>query len=82
MILMARWQGPLPELGHFVMSHTRPKFAYRITHIERLKAVAFVPNYQRLKLTVERVPQGDVPDGSIIWGWKWDARKKAGIVTV
>ena len=79
MILRARWQGRLPEIGEYLMSSTRPKFAYRITGVEELRYLPHhVPGYQRLKLAVDRISAPDVPAGGVVWDWKWDARKKTG----
>jgi len=79
MILRARWNGPLPVASEYLMSSTRPRFAYRIIGVEVLRDLPHhVPGFTRLKLEVERIPSQDVPAGAVIHAWKWDARKKTG----
>lgn len=80
MKLQARWVGPPPRIGDYLMSATRPRYAYRI---ERL-TLAF-PNIswdslvkaevRLLKLIVERVAKDAVPKRARIHPWKWDKRE-------
>ena len=79
MILRARWTGNLPVAGEYLMAQSRAKNAYRIVDIEQLRDLPHhVPGYARLKLEVERVTPGDVPEGAVVHPWRWDARKKTG----
>lgn len=79
MILRARWSGHLPRPGEYLMSSSRPRYAYRLMDVEALKTLAHHPaGSKRLKLTCERIDAGLVPEGAVVHPWKWDARKKRG----
>lgn len=69
-LLRARWTGSPPAIGDYLMAQQRPRNAYRIVSIRDRAAC--------LELTCERVPPADVPTGSTIHDWHWDARTKAG----
>lgn len=74
----AKWTGNLPRIGDYLMSRVRPRFAYRITAIEKDNIVewdsAAKATRYKVALTVEKVKLSDVPDTAIVHPWKWDTR--------
>jgi hypothetical protein len=78
--LRARWVGPPPRVGDYLMSEVRPRFAYRIERV----TMAF-PNVhwdakakaeaRLLQIIVDRVDKCAVPRDARIHPWKWDRRE-------
>jgi len=84
--LRARWIGPPPRVGDFLMSEVRPRYAYRIEAV-----TASSPNVRwdpvarsearRLQIVVDRVACTAMPPHSRIHPWKWDRREARGGAT-
>ncbi len=80
MKLRARWIGPPPRVGDYLMSEVRPRFAYRVERV-----VAASPNVHwdpvakaeilLLQIVADRVAKGTVPRHARIHPWKWDRRE-------
>lgn len=80
MKLRARWIGPPPRVGNYLMSEVRPRFAYRIKRVTmafptvgwdaKAKAEA-----RLLQIIVDRIDKSDVPRNARIHPWKWDRRE-------
>lgn len=80
MKLSARWIGPLPRIGDYLMSEVKPRFAYRIERV-----IAASPNVRwdpvakaearRLQIVADRVAAIAVPRHARIHPWKWDRRE-------
>lgn len=85
MTLRARWMGPSPRIGDYLMSEVRPRGAYRVEQvIESSPNVGWDPiakaEVRQLRLVVSRVAAGAVPKHAQVHAWKWDrreARRKA-----
>ncbi len=83
MNLRARWIGPPPRVGDYLMSEVRPRFAYRVEQVtnassevhwdQKAKAEA-----RSLKISATRVAVGAVPKTARIHSWKWDRREAKG----
>ena len=65
--LRATWAGEPPDVGDYLSSGARARFAYAI-----LGVVQIAPG--KLKLEVIRLAPADVPDGARVHAWKWNAR--------
>lgn len=86
MKLRARWVGPPPRAGDYLMSDTRPRYAYRVEQVTCASShVLWDPTAKaetrRLQIVVDRVATSAVPQHSRIHPWKWDrrgARSKGG----
>lgn len=82
MKLRARWAGPLPQIGDYLMSSTRPRFAYRLTQVlhpssqVRWDAEAHA-EIRRLQFVVDRVAAAAVPKAARVHPWQWDRRGPA-----
>lgn len=79
MKLRARWVGPPPRVGDYLMSEVRPRYAYRIDCVGAASPVvgwdaAARAEVRRLRLDVDRVPRFAVPGHARVHPWKWDAR--------
>jgi hypothetical protein len=78
--LRARWIGfPLPRTGDYLMSPTRPRFAYHVRDVSRADSrVRWDPErkaeYRYLTIVVERVPPASVPTSARVLPWHWDKR--------
>ena len=80
MNLRARWIGPPPRVGDYLMSAVRPRYAYRV---EQVTAVIPIVNWDasakaevhRLKIVADRVASTAVPPHARIHPWKWDKRE-------
>jgi len=78
--LQARWIGPPPRVGDYLMSEVRPRYAYRIERVTLAfpnvhwdqKAKAEV---RLLKIVVDRIVASGVPRDARIHPWKWDRRE-------
>lgn len=86
MKLRARWTGPLPRVGDYLMSQVRPRHAYQIEMID-------VPDHSvrwdqaakaevwRITFDVRRVEVTKVPKSARVHPWRWDRRDRARQVT-
>ena len=77
--LRARWLGPPPRAGDFLMSAVRPRYAYRIDEVINASSqVGWDPaakkETRRLQIVAERVAKDDVPPHVRVHPWKWDRR--------
>jgi hypothetical protein len=80
MKLRARWLGPPPRVGDYLMVQTRPRFAYRIERVTSAfpnvgwdataKAEAHL-----LQFVVDRVAASALPDRAKVHPWTWDRRE-------
>ena len=81
MKLRARWHGPLPKVGDYLMSDVRPRFAYRIGQVTnrssevRWDAAAKI-EVRSLQIEADRVALSAVPEHARIHSWKWDRRER------
>ncbi len=80
MKLRARWIGPLPRVGDFLMSEVRPRYAYRVDQvIPTTPNVSWDPiakaEVHRLQIVADRVAKDGVPPHARIHPWKWDRRE-------
>ena len=81
MKLRARWTGAPPRIGDYLMSPTRPRYAYRVCAIDAAadRAVRWDPELKlevrRLTITVDRLSARDVPRDARIHPWRWDKRE-------
>lgn len=83
MKLRARWAGPPPRSGDYLMSEVRPRYAYRVEQV-----VASSPNVgwdpianaevRALQIVVDRVATTAVPRNARLHRWKWDRRQAKG----
>jgi hypothetical protein len=79
--LRARWTGGfLPRVNDYLMSTTRPRFAYRISRVTRANPrVHWDPvlktEVHRLAIEVDRVPIPAVPKTARVHPWRWDKRE-------
>lgn len=82
MTLRARWLGPPPRPGDYLMSPVRPRYAYRVEAIHQTsRRVLWDPwakkEQRKLSIAVERVAIGDVPKNARVHAWRWDKRAHA-----
>jgi hypothetical protein len=79
MILRARWMGPLPKVGEYLMCRHRARGAYRIEALPRSSMVGWDTKARSevrdLRLAVERVDL-PLPRGAVVHPWRWDRRGK------
>lgn len=80
MKLRARWIGPLPQVGDYLMSEVRPRHAYCIEQVIRAASTvrwdpAAKAEVRDLQFVVDRVPVISVPRHARIHPWKWDRRE-------
>ena len=80
MKLRARWIGPPPRTGDYLMSEVRPRYAYRVERVTNASArvcwdEAAKAEVRVLRLDVARVARIVVPPHARIHPWKWDRRK-------
>jgi len=74
MKLRARWLGSPPRTGDYLMSPTRPRFAYRVLEVQtrdaavRWDSVA-KSEYLHLTILVDRMPAADVPKHARVHPW-------------
>lgn len=80
MKLRARWIGPPPRAGDYLMSQIRPRYAYRITSV--INASSCVrwdstakAEARQLQIVADRVATTEVPKHARIHAWKWDRRE-------
>jgi hypothetical protein len=77
--LRARWTGPVPRVGDYLASTTRPRYAYRIRRILRTDpTVRWDPaqkvEVRSLSIEVDRVPIAAVQPLARVHPWRWDKR--------
>lgn len=80
MKLRARWIGPPPRVGAYLMSEMRPRYAYRITAvIPTSPNVCWDPaakaEVHLLQINADRVARTAVPQHAKIHPWRWDKRE-------
>ena len=78
--LQARWLGAPPKVGDYLMSQTRPRYAYRVEGVKlAFPSVGWAKKEQMeerlLKLEVTRVDASAVSKHARIHPWKWDKRE-------
>jgi hypothetical protein len=80
--IRARWLGPLPKAGDYLMSEVRPRFAYCLRSVTPtsprvrwdMDAKAEV---HQLVFEVDRIAAAGVPKHARVHSWKWDKRGKS-----
>ena len=80
MKLRARWIGPAPRVGDYLMSGRRPRFAYRISRVRpTLPNVCWDPAAKAevhfLQFVVAKIAVTAVPRNVRIHSWRWDRRE-------
>lgn len=81
MRLRARWLGFPPRTGDYLMSPTRPRYAYRVRAVACPDSrVGWDPSQKaevrRLAIDVDRVAITAVPKAARVHSWRWDKRGK------
>lgn len=76
----ARWIGPPPRIGDYLMSEVRPRFAYRIEHVTRAFPdvtwdKAAKAEARLLAIVVDRIDKAAVPRDAKVHPWKWTRRE-------
>jgi len=84
--LRARWTGPVPRVGDYLMSRTRPRFAYRVRAVDPTSPnVTWDPaqkaEVRRLAIEVDRVDRAAVTAASRVHAWRWDKRNGKRVAT-
>ena len=79
MKLRARWRGLLPRNGDYLVSPTRPRFAYRVRGVDRVDPLVHwdpvrKTELRRLVIEVDRVPIAELPTAARVHDWSWDKR--------
>ena len=79
MKLRARWMGAPPRPGDYLMSPTRPRYAYRVREVKRVdSSVNWDPaqkaEVRRLAIDVDRVELGAVTSAARVHTWRWNKR--------
>jgi hypothetical protein len=85
--LRARWIGPAPRVGDYLMSPTRPRFAYRVRTVNPTSPnVTWDPAHKaevrRLAIDVDRVAVAEVAASSRVHAWRWDKRGPKRVASV
>ena len=80
MKLRARWVGPPPRAGDYLMSATRPRYAYRVEQVTCASSnVLWDPaakaESRHLQIVADRVAKESVPTHARVHPWKWDRRE-------
>ncbi len=81
--LRAKWHGPPPAIGDYLMSSRRPRNAYRILHIQTTGHDAvdlFGDGPIGYKFEVVIIKACDVPEGATVHAWNWDRRDRRPVV--
>jgi len=83
MKLRARWAGPAPKVGDYLMSEVRPRHAYRVGEVINVSSkvrwdAEKKTEVRLLQIVVDRVATTAVPRGARIHAWKWDRRAAKG----
>jgi hypothetical protein len=79
MIFRARWIGPPPRAGEYLMSQVRPRYAYRVARVINVSSLvrwdpAAKAEVRSLQIVVDRRPASRVPKIARIHSWTWDRR--------
>ena len=79
MKLRARWCGPVPRVGDYLASPTKPRFAYRVCGVSPVDSLvrwdpAQKKELRRLAIEVDRVPIAELPTTARVHDWRWDKR--------
>ncbi len=79
MRLRARWAGAPPKPGDYLMSSTRPRFAYRVRDVACPDSIVRWDPEQKaevrhLAIDVERVQVNAVSTTARVHAWRWDKR--------
>ncbi len=87
MRLRARWTGPVPRVGDYLASTTRPRYAYRVRNVGRIDPnVRWDPTQKaevrRLAIEVDRVPISAVGAFTRVHPWRWDKRQNHAVTRV
>lgn len=80
MTLRARWIGPPPRIGDYLMSQVRPRHAYRVAQVINASSLvrwdpAAKAEVRNLQFVVVRRSVAAVPKRARIHPWKWDRRE-------
>lgn len=80
MNLRARWIGPPPRIGDYLMSEVRPRYAYRVERVTMaFPGVTWDPiakaEARLLRIVADRVSASAVPKTARVHPWKWDKRE-------
>jgi hypothetical protein len=80
MKLRARWIGPPPRTSDYLMSATRPRYAYRVSQVINASSeVRWDPaakaEVRKLQIVADRVAASEVPKAARVHPWKWDKRE-------
>lgn len=80
MKLRAKWIGPLPRVGDYLMSAARPRFAYRVEEVTNASShVHWDPmakaEVRQLQIVADRVAKDSVSKHARVHPWKWDRRE-------
>jgi hypothetical protein len=83
MTLRARWIGPPPRVGEYLMSEVRPRYAYRVTWVTNASSLvrwdpAAKAEVRNLQIVVDRRSASRVPKIARIHPWTWDRRGSLG----
>jgi len=79
--LRARWTGTPPNVGDYLMSTQRPRFAYRICEVSRHDRIVrwdseIKTEFQHYSIAAERKPLDTVPKDAHVHPWRWDKRAR------
>lgn len=85
MKLRARWIGPPPRVGDYLMSEVRPRYAYLVERVTAASpSVHWDPvkksEVHLLQIVAARVGRDAVPQHARIHSWRWDRREAKGTV--
>ena len=80
MKLRARWIGPPPRVGDYLISEVRPRYAYRVEQVTRVTSnvgwdQGAKAEFRLLRIDADRVATTAVPQHARIHSWKWDRRE-------
>lgn len=71
--LRAMWRGDDPQPGQYLQAR-QGRLAYIIVTVARIPGVPALGTH-RLRLKCWRMARSEVPDGAVVYEWKWDARR-------
>ena len=79
MTLRARWNGPVPRVGDYLASPTRPRFAYCVREVRCADSIVRwdagrKAELRRLAIEVDRIPIDKLPTTARLHPWRWDSR--------
>lgn len=80
MTLRARWIGPPPRIGDYLVSQVRPRHAYRVARVTNASSLvrwdpAAKAEVRSLQIVVVRRPVSRVPRLARVHPWTWDRRE-------